>query len=119
MVYVMEEIGEKGGEKMSLEGIKQVTQTEESSQLRRAEAQAQAKKTVADARQAGEQAVAAARTSAEAQVREYMKAAEEKASKHAEKVVAETKQACDALQKAARGRKKDAAALIVRRVVNV
>ena len=46
---------------MSLEGIKQVTEAEEMTQRRKAEAQAQAKKTVSDARRAGEAALAAAR----------------------------------------------------------
>ena len=104
---------------MSLEGIKQVTETEEMTQQRKAEAMAQAKKTVSDARQAGEEALAAARAEAEAQVKVFMKEAEKKASKHSEKVIEETRRSCDALRQSAEGRMADAAALIVRRVVNV
>ena len=109
----------KGGEKMSLEGIKQVTEAEEMTQRRKAEAAAQAKKTVSDAQRAGQAALAAARAEAQAKAAQFMKEAEEKASKQAESVVEETKRSCDALRKAAGSRMAEASALIVRRVVNV
>ena len=42
---------EKGGESMSLEAMKQVTEAEEANRARRAEAQAEAKRLVAEPRQ--------------------------------------------------------------------
>ena len=98
----MEYDQKKGGEEMSLEGIKQVTEAETLAQQRRNEALAQAKKTVADARRAGEERFSSARIQAEA-----------------EQVLEETTRACNALRQEAEGRLADAAALIVRRVVNV
>ena len=67
----MEYDQKKGGEEMSLEGIKQVTEAETLAQQRRNEALAQAKKTVADARRAGEERFSSARIQAEAQVRGF------------------------------------------------
>lgn len=113
-----EKMEEKGGEEMSLEAIKQVTETEQQGQQRKAEAAAAAKKAVADAERAGQAALEEARTQAEAQVSAFMKEAEERASKHTQQVLAETGKSCDALRKAAEGRMKQAAALIVGRVVN-
>lgn len=104
---------------MSLEGIKQVTEAEEMTQQRKSDALAQAKKTVSDARRAGEEALASAKAEAEVKAKEFMKEAERQASKHAEKVVEETKHSCDALRQSAGNRLANAAALIVRRVVNV
>ena len=63
--------------------------------------------------------MSSARIQAEAQVKGFLQEAEERASKHTEQVLAETRQACDALRQEAEGRLADAAALIVRRVVNV
>ena len=47
---------EKGGESMSLEAMKQVTEAEEANRARRAEAQAEAKRLVAEAERAGKAA---------------------------------------------------------------
>ena len=107
----MEYDQKKGGEDMSLEGIKQVTEAETLAQQRKNEALAQAKKTVADARRAGEERLSSARIQAEAQVKGFLQEAEERASKHTEQVLAETRQACDALRQEAEGRLADAAAL--------
>ena len=104
---------------MSLEGIKQVTETEASTHQRKAEAEAQAKAMIADARRAGEKDLADARAEAEAQAKSYMKEAEAKAAKHSEAVVEETGHACDALRRAAKSHMDEAAELIVRRVVNI
>lgn len=103
---------------MPLEAMKRVTETEQQGQRRKAEAAAAAKKTVADAERAGLAALEEARAKAEAQVAGLMREAEAKAAKHTEQVTAETKKACDTLRKAAAGRMDQAAALIVRRVVN-
>ena len=60
---------EKGGESMSLEAMKQVTEAEEANRARRAEAQAEATRQVAAAARAGTARRAAARVQAEAQAR--------------------------------------------------
>ena len=59
---------EKGGESMSLEAMKQVTEAEEANRARRAEAQAEAKRLVAEAERAGKARLAEARAQAEAQL---------------------------------------------------
>jgi len=74
---------EKGGESMSLEAMKQVTEAEEANRARRAEAQAEAKRLVAEAERAGKARLAEARAQAEAQARELMRQAEAKAAEHA------------------------------------
>lgn len=104
---------------MSLDAIKQVTETEQQTQERRLAAQVQAKKTVADAERAGREQMEAARAEAETQVRGFMKNAEDKASKHAAEVMEATGKSCQALCQAAEGRMAKASALIVRRVVNI
>ena len=57
---------------MSLEAMKQVTETEQAARARKAEAQAQAKRLVADAERDGKARLAQARAEAEAQARELM-----------------------------------------------
>ena len=80
---------EKGGESMSLEAMKQVTEAEEANRARRAEAQAEAKRLVAEAERAGKARLAEA----------------------------QTRKSCDALRAQAEARLADAAESIVRRVV--
>lgn len=104
---------------MSLDAIKQVTETEQQTRERRTAALVQAKKTVADAERAGREHLEAARADAEAQVKGFMKAAEDKAAKHAQQVMEETQKSCRTLCQAAEGRMAEASALIVGRVVNV
>lgn len=103
---------------MSLDAIKQVTETERKTLERRAQAQAEAKKILADAEQAGRARVEAARAEAEAQVSQFIKEAEKEASKRSAAVMDETAQTCQDLSRAAEGRMAKAAGLIVRRVVN-
>ena len=106
-----------GGECMSLEAIKQVTEAEASNRSRKAEAQAEAKRLVAEAERTGKARLAQARAQAEEQARGFLREAEAKAAQHAEEVLAETRTSCDALRAKAEGRLADAAASIVRRVV--
>jgi len=110
--------GEKGGGNMSLEVMKQVTEAEQVSQTRKAEALAAAKKTVADAERAGQAGLEEARARAQEQVKAFMQEAEAQAQKQTDRILTETKNACKALQASAEGRMSQAAALIVRRVVN-
>ncbi|HJB56485.1 MAG TPA: hypothetical protein H9714_02925 [Candidatus Flavonifractor intestinipullorum] len=104
---------------MSLEGIKQVTEAEEMTRRRKAEATHQAKTIRSDAQRAGEEALARARAQAEAEVAGYMKQAEEKAAQRSAQIVEQTKGACGDLRKAAERRMAEASALIVGRVVKV
>jgi V/A-type H+-transporting ATPase subunit G/H len=108
----------KGGDKMSLEAIKKVTETEQDSMRRKSEAAQQAKKTVTEAERAGQELLERSRQEAEAKVKEMMADAERRAAEHAETVAKETESACKRLRKDAEGRLDKAAALIVRRVVN-
>ena len=105
---------EKGGESMSLEAMKQVTEAEEANRARRVEAQAEAKRLVAEAERAGKARLAEARAQAEAQARELMRQAE---AEHAAEEMAQTRNSCDALRAQAEARLADAAESIVRRVV--
>ena len=104
---------------MSLDAIKQVTETHIMTHLRLEQAGLEAKKIVSDAERAGRERLEQARAAAEAQVKLYMKDAEDRASKHAEQVMEETRAACGKLRQEAEGRMAQAAALIVGRVVNV
>ena len=109
----------EGGEEMSLEAIKKVTETEQDILARKAEAAATAKKLVADADKAGRELVESARREAEEKVKGFMKDAEARAAEHNKAVLAQAAQACDALRASAETRLDEAAALIVRRVVNI
>ena len=84
--------GRKGGESMSLEAMRQVTE-------------------------AGKAALAQARADAEAQVKELLRQAEDRAAGHAAEVMAQAEQACAALRKRAEERLDQAADTIVGRVV--
>ena len=103
---------------MSLDAIKQVTQAEQSTRDRKAEAMAAAKRTVADAERDGKARLAEARAQAESQVRELLARADETAARHTDEVLEQARQACRGLQEKAEGRLEEAAAFIVRRVVN-
>ena len=59
-----------------------------------------------------------AATQAESQVRELLARADETAARHTDEVLEQARQACRGLQEKAEGRLEEAAAFIVRRVVN-
>lgn len=103
---------------MSLEAIKQVTQTEADTKQRKVDAAAAAKKLVADAERAGQDAVQNARAEAEAKAKELMSQAEANAAQRAVEIAAQAEAECAALRNAAEGKLEEAAALIVRRVVS-
>ena len=103
---------------MSLEAIKQVAQTEVESKQRKVDAAAAAKKLVADAEQAGQEALRGARSQAEAKAKELMAQAEQRSAERAAEIAAQAGQECSALRSAAEGKLEEAAALIVRRVVS-
>lgn len=104
---------------MSLEAVQKVAQAEQQSKERKAAAAEQAKRLVAEARQNGQAELQKARATAESRAKEQMALAEERAAKAAETVLADTRKSCASLCQAAESKLADAAALIVRRVVNV
>lgn len=103
---------------MSLDAMKQVTQAEQETRDRKAEALTAAKRAVADAERDGKARLQEARSQAESQVRGFLRQAEEQAARHTDEVLAEKRKACGALREKAEARLDEAAALIVRRVVN-
>jgi V/A-type H+-transporting ATPase subunit G/H len=104
---------------MSLEAIKQVTEAEQLSLQRKVEAEQAAKRTAVEAERAGQAKLASARAEAEAKVKQMMADAEKQAAVQAQNVQKETEQSCQQLKAEAKVKLDDAAALIVRRVVNV
>ena len=104
---------------MALEAIKKVAETEQLSSQRKVEAVQNAKKLVADAEKAGLELIAGVRREAEAKAKEFMAEAEQKAAVGAKGVAADMEKTCSALRQKAEGHLEDAAALIVRRVVNI
>ena len=104
---------------MSIEAIQQVTQAEASAQEKKLAAYAQAKQIIREAERAGQLLLEQARQKAETETREAMANAEKNAAKRAKQVLAENTNACNLLCSAAESRLNEAAALIVKRIVNV
>lgn len=101
---------------MSLEAIQKVTETEQDSRTRKAEAAAEAKRIVAEADRMGRQAVVEARAAAEEQVKAMLAGAETCAGERTEAARAENAKACAALKERARPQLDQAADLIVEKV---
>lgn len=101
---------------MSLEAIQKVTETEQNSRNRKAEAVAEAKRIVAEAERMGRQTVEEARTAAEEKAKAMMAAAEARADERAKVTRAENGKACELLKEQARPRLDRAADLIVEKV---
>ncbi len=104
---------------MSLEAIKKVARTEEEAAEKKTAAVQTAKKMVADAEKNGRAALETARREAEDQAKALMAEAERQAAGDASAGVAKTQQECQGLKQQAAGKLEEAAALIVRRVVNI
>ncbi|MEG1858473.1 MAG: hypothetical protein RR216_06995 [Pseudoflavonifractor sp.] len=104
---------------MSLEAIRKVAETEQNTQLRKAEAVTGAKRLIAEAECRANEAANELRTEAEATAGQRMQEAERRAADHAAAVMQETQQSCHALRQAAAARLDSAAQLIVERVVNI
>lgn len=103
---------------MSWEFIQQVTQTEADAKQRKVDAAVTAKKIISDAHLAGEEALRSTVATANAHVKQIMLQAEERAARRAEELASQSKADCAALCSAAESKLDEAAALIVRRVVN-
>lgn len=104
---------------MSIEAIQQVTQAEASVQEKKAAAYAQAKQILKEAERAGQTLLEQARQHAERKNREAMLAAEKSAAARAEQILSDNDGVCKQLCSAAESRLDAAAALIVKRIVNV
>lgn len=102
---------------LSLEAIKQITETELACEQRKAQAVQAAKRSVAEAEKAGQAMLEERRAQAEAQVKTILAQAEADAAVQAQAVQEETVHSCNALRSAAQQQLAEAAHLIVRRVV--
>lgn len=103
---------------LSLDAIKQVTETEREAQEKKEAAAAQARQVVSDAQRSGKELLQAAQAEAEAQAKVLMAQAEERAAARRRELLEENERECDALRQKARTRLDEAAQRIVRRVVS-
>lgn len=104
---------------MSIEAIQQVSQAEASAKEMRQAAYTQAKQIVRDAERAGQLLLEQVRQETEVETREAMAQAEQVAATRAKQVLSEHANACKQLCSEAESRIEEAAALIVKRIVNV
>lgn len=104
---------------MSIEAIQQVTQAEASAQEKKLAAYAQAKQIIREAERAGQLLLEQARQKADLENRAAMAQAEQNAALRAKQVMSDNVNACNLLCSAAESRLDAAAALIVKRIVNV
>ena len=101
---------------MSFDAIQKVTETEQNSRSRKAEAAAEAKRIVAEADRMGRQLVVKCRTEAEERVKAMMAEAESRAAVRGGQIQADNGEACAALKERARPNLDRAADLIVEKV---
>lgn len=104
---------------MSIEAILQVTQAESSAEEKKLAAYAQAKQIVRDAERTGQVLLEHTRKDAETEARSAMTIAEGNAATRAEQVLSENAKACNLLCSEAETHLDAAAALVVKRIVNV
>ena len=103
---------------MSFEDIQKVTQTEQESRAKKADAAAEAKRIVAEAERAGRQRVAQARAEADEKAKAMMAEAEVRAADRSRQILADNDAVCAELKQAAKTRLEQAADLIFGRVGN-
>ncbi|MCM1149154.1 MAG: hypothetical protein NC319_03565 [Butyricicoccus sp.] len=103
---------------MSHEAIAAITGTEEKVRQMKADALAEAKRSVAQAQALGEEAIASAIKKADAEIAELMKKAEEKATADASELAQSNENRKAAMRARADVRLDKAAELIVERIVN-
>ncbi len=101
---------------MSFEAIQQVTSAEQAAQARKAAAQEEALRIVAEAERGGKQLVADACAKAEAKAKQMMAQAEARAAETSKKTMADNAASCAAMKQQAMGRLDRAADLIVGKV---
>ena len=103
---------------MSLEAIEKVTQIEQQSQERKAAAEAEARRIVAEAEREGLALLQQTRAAAADKSRKLLREAEERAAEKAAEIDRAAEIDCAALQEAAGKHLDEAAEFIVGRVVN-
>lgn len=109
----------KGGEKMSMDALKAVTDSEEQARVKKAQAQVQAKALVEKAKKTGEARLEGALREAQAQVRDKLTQAEAHGEETKSQVLAQYAQDCEALKAKAHQRLDQAADLIMGKVVEM
>lgn len=102
---------------MSLDAIKQITDTELTYKQKKQEAQAAAQKLVSDAERDGKARLEKARLQAESEARALLADAEAEAAVRAEAMMQEAKAQCERLRSEAEKRLDKVADLIVERIV--
>lgn len=102
---------------MSLEAIKQVTETEQSNQTRKAAAETEAKQLIADAEKTGQALVQKARAEAAEQGKALLHQAEERAALRAKEIAAAAETESTRQRQQAETRLSETAEFIVERVV--
>lgn len=108
----------KGGEKMSMDALKAVTDSEEQARAKKAQAEVQAKALVEKARKTGEAHLEEARRKAQAEVRDKLAQAEAHGEETTRQVLAQYAQDCETLKAQAGRRLAEAADLIMGKVVD-
>lgn len=104
---------------MSLEAIKQITDTEQQYQRKKKEAAADGQKLIIDAERGGKAYLEKAKTDAETEVRFLLKEAEEKAAIQAAELMKNAEIRCASLRQTAEQRLDQAVSKIVERIVSV
>jgi len=107
----------EGGDSMSMDAIKQVTDSEAQARECKAQAQAQAQSILAEARKGAQAAQAEARKGAQARAQELLERTEAQAKQDGQETLAGFDAKCEALKAGAAKKLDEAAALIVGRVV--
>jgi len=102
---------------MSMEAIERITQVEKDCQERKAAAEAEAKKRIADAKQQGAALLQQIRNVAAEEGKRMLQAAETQAEGRTAQIQKEAEENAQALREAAAGQLETAAELIVGRVV--
>ena len=103
---------------MSMEAMKNLTETEQKGTALKETAILQGRERLAEVQRAGNRMLEENRTSAEAEAKDMMSKAEAQAEVEAEKILAQATADCKNITQSARERLGEAAALIAERVVN-
>ena len=103
---------------MAMEAIETITQLEQEAARLRDSAAADSRQRVQAAQRECQRMVEQAKQKAEAQARELMAQAEEQAAQLSQEKLAQARQSCGEMKRQAQSRLKQAAAMIVEKVVN-
>ncbi len=109
--------GEKVKKTMSLEAIRQITETEQANQTRRAEVEAEARRLTAEAERAGQARLAQVRADAAEAGKRLLSQAEERAEERSREIMLAAEEECARQRRQAEEKLDAAAEFIVERVV--